>query len=463
MQAVTAGNVLAVLCLTSSVRIRLPALRLNVQHLRGGRKETPVNPVIFISLKTLFRLSRARRLHSTLLLKTASVACFSSLVIAFSALSLPSYSEELTTGYDAGLTYTADWFKNTRGGQAREARFIDLLSLHGDINTEKAWGHSGGTLHVDYLFSRHTFSDVVGDAQVTSNIDFGDGQHLYELWYEQQLNDNGSSIKTGLYDVNSEFDHVETAGLFLNSSHGAGADFAQSGRSGPSMAPITGLAMRGLWVVNPAWKIQATVAEGVPGDHHGHNERTRIQLSEDEGALTVAEINYLPYDGLRFGLGSWYYTRRFETFNGERDHSNGVYGFADVALGNALAGDWAGFVRLGSANDNVNQFGDYYGAGITWTGKLFQQEDQIGLAIASAQNGDAFRRSENQAGNHWHKAETAIELTYGTRITPWLYVQPDIQYIINPGVDRTLDNALVIGLRMQIDLGVSDVIHHLNH
>ena len=42
-----------------------------------------------------------------------------------------------------------------------------------------------------------------------------------------------------------------------------------------------------------------------------------------------------------------------------------------------------------------------------------------------------------------------IELTYSTQLTDWLRVQPDVQYVINPGADRSLDNALVIGIRFE--------------
>ena len=364
--------------------------------------------------------------------------------------------------YQAGFTYTGDILQNTRGGVERATRYVDLLSLYGDIDTEKAWGHKGGTVHVDYLISHNTFNEVVGDAQVSSNIDFDDGERLYELWYEQQLGEAGSSIKTGLYDVNSEFDSIDTAGLFLNSSHGAGVDWSQSGVSGPSFSPLTGLGVRGLWAIDPAWKLKATVVDGVPGDHNGHNHKTHVQLRQDEGAMSAAEVNFQPQETLRLGLGSWYYTRQLDTFDGQRDHSNGAYAFADVGLGEAGGGNWASFVRAGRANDDTNPFGAYYGAGITFTGKLFKEDDQVGLAIASARNGNAYLASEELAGNHWDKTETAIELTYASKLTPWLSLQPDIQYIVNPGTDPSLDNALVIGLRVQITAGLADLRHAMN-
>ena len=48
--------------------------------------------------------------------------------------------------------------------------------------------------------------------------------------------------------------------------------------------------------------------------------------------------------------------------------------------------------------------------------------------------------------------ETVIELTYERAIDDRLTVQPDVQYVINPGWDRALDNALVAGVRLIVTL-----------
>jgi Carbohydrate-selective porin, OprB family len=47
-------------------------------------------------------------------------------------------------------------------------------------------------------------------------------------------------------------------------------------------------------------------------------------------------------------------------------------------------------------------------------------------------------------------AETVLEVTYTLVLTPWLTVQPDIQYVIHPGGRSTVRNALVIGAQISI-------------
>ena len=54
------------------------------------------------------------------------------------------------------------------------------------------------------------------------------------------------------------------------------------------------------------------------------------------------------------------------------------------------------------------------------------------------------------AGTPSTSSELTIEASYRAVLTPWLSVQPDLQYIINPGGDAGLRNALVIGVRTQL-------------
>ena len=70
-----------------------------------------------------------------------------------------------------------------------------------------------------------------------------------------------ASIKFGLYDLNSEFDAIEAAALFINPSHGIGPDFSQSGRNGPSIFPLTSLALRADYKLDDHWLVRAVILD----------------------------------------------------------------------------------------------------------------------------------------------------------------------------------------------------------
>ena len=46
--------------------------------------------------------------------------------------------------------------------------------------------------------------------------------------------------------------------------------------------------------------------------------------------------------------------------------------------------------------------------------------------------------------------EVVIETAYNAVLTEWLSVQPDLQYVMNPGGDAKFKNAIVVGLRVKI-------------
>ena len=69
----------------------------------------------------------------------------------------------------------------------------------------------------------------------------------------------------GLYDLNTEFDALESAGLFLNSSQGIGPEFAQSGLNGPSIFPTTTLGLRAKWAPGSRFYLESVVLNGLAG------------------------------------------------------------------------------------------------------------------------------------------------------------------------------------------------------
>ena len=109
--------------------------------------------------------------------------------------------------------------------------------------------------------------------------------------------------------------------------------------------------------------------------------------------------------------------------------------------------------RFGYANADVNQLQYYLGAGLNYTGLIsHRDQDQLGLAVATAFNGSKFEQAQSDAGTSVEDAEVNLELTYRACLTPWLVLQPDFQYIINPGTDPTLKNAFLAGLRWEVSL-----------
>jgi len=329
-------------------------------------------------------------------------------------------------------TYIADSFVNAGGGRKRGYRYLDNLDLVLEADLEALTGWRGASVHLYGIYNNgNSLSERVGDAQIANNIETGTpAVRLYEAWVQQKIAP-GASLRFGLYDLNSEFDSLDSSGLFIGSGHCIGSDIAQSGTNGPSIFPSTSLALRASIEAAPGWTLRAAVLDGVPGDPR-HPGRTAIKLSDQDGALIIGEIE-VPLAHGKLLLGHWQYTAQSD--------NSGYYLRGESCLFRESEGHQGldGFFRAGHANARFNSFDWFASAGFNYTG-LFagRDEDQLGIAFASA-------FGPNSGGT-----ETSFELTYRARLLPWLTLQPNVQYIVNPGMDPLIENAFIVGLRTEI-------------
>lgn len=371
-------------------------------------------------------------------------------------------------GVNFEAIYTADVISNRRGGLERGTKTLDNIDLLLMLDGAKLYNRPGLTVFL-YGLGNHggNPSDMVGDLQGLDNIEAPTTWKIYEAWIEQSW--SSGSLRAGLYDLNSEFDAVDTASLFLGSSHGIGPDFSQTGQNGPSIFPATSPGIRLTYQPSANSYVQAVVLDGVPGDPNNPHG-TQIEFNAGDGALLVAETG-LRYAGAaegtlgqRYSLGVWHYTAKFDdlldTDSGgqpiQHRDNQGLYVIAEGTLYHE-AGDAAqglnAFCRLGLANADVNILRHYLGVGLVYTGLFTSRpQDKFGLALAHALTGDKFRRQAALSGPAADNAESAVEISYRASVLDWLAVQPDLQYIIDPGADPALDNALVLGARFEISL-----------
>ena len=363
---------------------------------------------------------------------------------------LPYRYSVFAEGYQFEAVYTGEIWSNVSGGIKSGSRYLDNLDLILDVDIAEAWGFGAGRLFIYGLYNNgNTFSDDLGgDLQVVSNIDAGHAWRVYEFWYE--FGEGPWSIRTGLYDLNSEFDVSETGGLFLNSSHGMGIDISQTGENGPSIFPVSSLTLRGA-IQTDDFTVRIAVLDGVPGNPDNSASNT-INLGGDDGVLTVAEMAARISESSRLWSGYWRYSSEFERpFSGGRTKGNdGWYVGVEsrIEIGTLAV---AGFVRYGQANEQLNAVEGYLGTGIVIDAPIVSRpKDQLGLAVASARLAEPYRNHLNLIVNNAQRREISWELTYRAQISKHLVIQPNIQFIQSPSASSAIDDALVVGLRFEI-------------
>ena len=396
-------------------------------------------------------------------------------VIAFFLLnSLDSWGQEESRFAEFELVYSSLPWYNLKGGFEQGFVYMDNVDITTRLNFGKLLVGEDDHLSL-FLYGLGNAggraSSLMGDFQAASNIEAPKSWRLFEAWLQQNLFDDEVSILVGLYDLNSEFDVLRPGTVFINSSFGIGAEYAQSGLNGPSIFPISSLGVRFSSTLGDKGKFRLAILDGVSGDPENPRSN-KISLSKKDGALIALETaiyseskserrvhrdyvtrrrkvgreHDIPTND-KLNVGGWYYTSRFENIaDTTQNHRNwgaylGVqkYWFLFSELDKYLSV----FMRYGIAHEKVNRFGSALSGGVVLADRF---SNYLGLAISSGFHGDSFQYE--QIDNYQN--ETVIELTYSWRIKNFLTLQPDIQYVLNPGFGVDLDNPLSAAIMVQL-------------
>lgn len=346
--------------------------------------------------------------------------------------------------------YTGDVLGVVSGGLSTGTDYLDKLDLELDVNLAEAWEKGAGKVRIHGFYNNGASftADRVGDLQVISNIDAPGGWRLFQLWYE--FRDASWSIRAGLYDLNSEFDVNETGGVFLNSSHGIGGELGLSGRNGPGIFPVSALALRTA-VSFETVTARIVVMDGAPEDFTDSSSNW-MELSGEDGALTVYEIDAPILESVRLWAGYWRYSAEFETLAGDgsqRGNDGWYLGGESMLRFGSREARW--FIRFGEADKRFNPLSSYVGLGAVVVGPFpTRPADQLGFAVASGRGGAPYRDSIATPGQYASGHETTWELTYQISVNEHIVVQPDVQYVQNPSLSRNLDDAWIVGCRIQL-------------
>ncbi len=448
---------------------------------------------------------RALRMSGACLLVILHGAVFPSLTTAEHLQAFVDRWNTLRETVDnQGLTLetvnTNDILINASGGLRNRTAFFGDLDLLLTVDAEKLAGWRDATF---FVYGLGLYGDGGGadirEQQTISSIAAPNSWRLFEAWYQQNLLDGQVSFLGGLYDITSEFDVIRASSeLFVNSSFGTNPEFASIGRNGLSTFPFSSLGLRGQVVLTPDLTLRAVIADGVPGDP-GDTDGTDVILKSEDGILVVTELAYyldeqhgeahapesvqgerprrllfrrigraaeLDYRA-KYAIGVWALTTELDDLNDQdingnpvrRDGTHGLYGLAEhrVYREPDQVGDLDQglilFLQVGYADPKVNRFSNYFGGGLVYRG-LFpgRDQDETGFGFAIARNGTDYKSGQRAAGVPVHNEEVALELTHSLVVTQSFIIQPDIQYIINPGTDPSIPDAFVIGARLELNL-----------
>ena len=215
---------------------------------------------------------------------------------------------------------------------------------------------------------------------------------------------------------------------------------------------------------------------------------THVRFDSGDGVLVVAEIGFDDFSSKevrvrtrfeveerpaaerrvgqfgKYAVGVWGYSGEFDDFvridaSGDprtRNGSFGVYALAEQRIFFERDDPFQGlsvYARAGFADKRTDPVDGYVGAGVVYRGLIAGRDgDRLGFGVAAAHLSRDYRKGRRRAGSSSDDWEVALELTYRVQATAWLSIQPDVQYVINPGGGTGLSNAVVVGTRFVVSL-----------
>lgn len=381
--------------------------------------------------------------------------CGESLVTNDDAATLFSGLPHEAPGILFEAIYTGEVFSNTRGGlnTNNATRYRGVAEFVVTTDLETLFGMQGASVFVNagQMHGRSISTGDVGDWQFVSNIDstpFPDLTQLNEYWYRQKLGDR-FWFKAGRVDANADFGFADLAGDFCNSS------FGQMPTIPLPVWPTQSLGATGfitltddlLLAVGTFKGNQLAANWGLPvADALGYVTLGHLELK------TVAGENELPGT---WRLGSWYQSGDWRQITPAAvgsvfGHNYGFWCTADQLLivedsSNDVGQGLGVFFEYGWAPEDRNFVAQSFGTGLVYRGLLADRDDDIaGIGLTSVLFGDPTRVVNGTT------SEETWEVFYKYQVRSYFSVQPDVQFISNPGGNQ--QDALVVGLRCEVVL-----------
>ena len=362
------------------------------------------------------------------------------------------------------LTVTDVYQHNLHGGlKAGSGRNSLSYDLGIELDLETILGLSGGKLFIGGEGSRGEGLDprAVGSF-FGANADAGGDRSfdVTELWYEQSLLEDKLILRLGKIDLTGGFECGCSDVAFDCNAFASDEtfDFLNAAFGNTATVPFPDNGPGAVVYFKPVdWWYTAVGA----GDADADARETGFATTSDgdshffyvfeTGIVREFESANGPLAGAwRVGVWNERVPKEYLDGNASKRDDVGFYFSGDQMLWREAGDDDNGeglgaFLRLGWADDKVNELKTCWSFGARYEGLIKGRDsDIIGLGLAQGRfSGDAGYNASS---------ERVIELYYNAELAPWVRVSPSIQWIANPGGERSVNDAAVVALRVQVAL-----------
>jgi len=371
-------------------------------------------------------------------------------------------------GIALGFGLTQIYQNNVRGAAAtgrHSGRYTGSWDLEIDVEPAKLLKLPALTGGKIYLLAEGAWSDGIDGPSVGSlfgvNDDAGGDRSIdvTELWYEHELVGGKVRFRIGKIDLTGGFECRGCPASFDCNAF-ANDETTRFLNSALVNNPTIPFPDNGLGVMFHVEPIEGLYFTAGVADANADARETGFNtvFTGDDRFLSIYETGVTPRWSSPNGplqgayrVGFWMDSGPVDRVdaNGAESDNMGLYlsmdqmFFKEIADADDSQGLGA-FFRCGFADSDLNEIKASYSAGMQYQGLIPGRDDDV-MAVGFATG------ALSAQGQHTHDNETVLETYYNIQLTPWLHLGPSLQIVFNPGGERNVRDAVILGFRCQMN------------
>jgi porin len=362
-------------------------------------------------------------------------------------------------GVAIDASFVTDLLGNPVGGKSRGFAYIGAVQAALTADLEKLAGWNGGEFVASIAYTSGTdLSDTfVGNELAVAEVVSLPTFVWSQLFVRQEWADGEWLAKLGRFSVGDDFATLDMFQLYTGAINPAPPVLGDNtffttppasawaalvhAKPGPSMEFKAGI-------------FQATGAVDVVANHG-----LDMRFGAGDGLLLIGEAVWMPSPSDLAGeyrAGSYWCSQESPRFQGNGGEQ--TYGFYTVGQqkvwnepGQSGQGLTAWYALTLSPQDDVAEFPFFAAFGAGWQGAISGRDNDwilLGTWMTTMSRSEA--EADRSPDANLATAEWVVECDYRAQITPWLYIMPDIQWVVRPGGTGSIPNALVLGAEIGV-------------
>ncbi len=356
-----------------------------------------------------------------------------------------------------------DFLSNVTGNHVDRATYFGRFRAGVDLDLMKLVGVDAEFYATGiYQYGRNLSGDYLHTNTLTSSIAGEESERIDQFWYKQYLFDHKFAVTIGQVAAVNEFGATDFFDILFNDELGYAPNalfstnqpFSPAGKPGIILWQDLSALTKGLYVKAGAFTGNANPYRPDSNGIYYYNDF-------QHGLTESAEVGYKEqdtvYDGV-YKLGANGSEQGY-TNPATGKHYRGDYNIYAIAEKTVFRPEGTDgkvdpkkgldmlFEFVGEPGDrNALQY--EFTMGGRYTG-LFpgRDADKVGFGLIYSDNSNSTSDASQNAGGPALVGETTLELDYQYNPAPWLSIQPDVQYIIDPSGVENNNNIVVLGLR----------------